>query len=121
MSNTADTGLIARADPRLKSDAGTHAYVRARDLPRLLPLWSREITSMNAADHALLLARLRKALRAERQRGLGGHWTYDLARQTLLLRAYRAETAAYLRLTCASRRRDYDADGLRKRVGTASP
>lgn len=110
----------ARAGPKLKSDAGTRAYVRARDLPRLLPLWPRKIASMKAADHARLLARLRKALRAERQRGLGGHWTYDLARHAQLLRAYRAETAAHLRVTCANRRRDNDANGMNKRAGTAS-
>jgi hypothetical protein len=51
---------------------------------------------LNRADHARLLAKLRRALRAERQRGLGGHWAYDLARHAQLLRAYRAETAAYL-------------------------
>ena len=121
MSNTAEASLSAHANPKLKSDVGTRAYVRARDLPRLLPLWPREIASTNAADHALLLARLRKALRAERQRGQGGHWTYDLARHAQLLRAYRAETAAYLRITCANRRHGYDAGGSRKRVETASP
>jgi hypothetical protein len=48
------------------------------------------------ADHARLLARMRRALRVERQRGIAGHWTYDLARHARLLRAYRAETTAYL-------------------------
>jgi hypothetical protein len=75
-------------------DAG---YVRARDLPRVLPLWPHELTVTTNADHARLLARLRRALRAERQRGLAGHWTYDLARHAQLLRAYRAEVAAHLR------------------------
>jgi hypothetical protein len=40
---------------------------------------------------------LRRALRAERQRGIGGHWSYDLARHAQLLHAYRAEAKAYLR------------------------
>jgi hypothetical protein len=40
-----------------------------------------------------ILARLRKALRAERRRGLAGHWTYDLARHVELLRVYRLELA----------------------------
>jgi hypothetical protein len=74
-------------------DAG---YERARDLPKLVPLWPSEIKALGRADHARLLAKLRRALRAERQRGLGGHWAYDLARHAQLLRAYRAETAAYL-------------------------
>ncbi len=74
------------------ADAG---YVRARDLPKLVPLWPSEIDTTGLADHARLLAKLRRALRAERRRGIGGHWTYDLARHVQLLRAYRAETAAY--------------------------
>jgi hypothetical protein len=48
------------------------------------------------ADHVRLPARMRRALRVERQRGIAGHWTYDLARHARLLRAYRAETTAYL-------------------------
>ncbi len=74
--------------------------MRARDLPKLVPLWPREIETLCRADHARLLAKLRRALRSERQRGLCGHWAYDLARHAQLLRAYRAETAAYLRAAC---------------------
>ncbi len=78
-------------------------YERARDLPKLLPLWAWELKTPNRAEHARLVARLRRALRAERQRGLGGHWTYDLARHAQLLRAYRAEVAACLRASPAVR------------------
>jgi hypothetical protein len=38
-----------------------------------------------------ILAKLRRALRAERRRGIAGHWTYDLARHAELLRVYRLE------------------------------
>lgn len=76
---------------------GRHAYERARDLPRLIPLWPHEIEPADLAAHALLLARMRRALRIERQRGLSGHWTYDLARHSRLLQAYRAEAADYMR------------------------
>jgi hypothetical protein len=82
-----------------RSQVTDGCYVRSRDLPKLVALWPSEIASMSHADHARLLARLRRALRMERQRGLGGHWTYDLARHAQLLRAYRAETAAYM-TTC---------------------
>jgi hypothetical protein len=75
----------------------TRAYDRRRDLPRLLPLWPHEIEVSNLAEHARLLARMRRALRLERQRGRAGHWSYDLARHALLLRAYRAEATDYLR------------------------
>jgi hypothetical protein len=37
---------------------------------------------------------LRRALRAERRRGIAGHWTYDLARHVELLRVYRLELVA---------------------------
>jgi hypothetical protein len=72
------------------------AYDRQRDLPRLLPLWPTELEAMDLTAHARLLNRMRRALRAERQRGIGGHWAYDLARHAALLRAYRAETAIFL-------------------------
>ncbi len=121
MSNSADASRSAHPRPQSHSDEGTHAYDRARDLPKLLPLWPREIASLNLADHARLLARLRKAPRAERQRGLSGHLTYDLAQHAQLLRACRAETAAYLRATAASKQRIYDADGIIRRAGAESP
>ena len=72
------------------------SYQRARDLPKLLPLWPHEIEVTSVSEHARLLARMRRALRVERQRGVAGHWAYDLARHAQLLRAYRAETADYL-------------------------
>lgn len=71
-------------------------YDRERDLPKLLALWPAEVTDRSEAGRLLLLSKLRRALRAERQRGLAGHWTYDLARHRGLLLAYRAETAAAL-------------------------
>jgi hypothetical protein len=76
------------------------AYTRSRDLPRLVPVWPHELATQTPADHLRLLAKLRRALRAERRRGLAGHWAYDLARHAHLLRAYRCETAAYLAATC---------------------
>lgn len=85
---------VASAPDTLPAPLELCAYERKRDLPKLLPLWDWELAAVSAAEHARLLARLRRALRAERQRGLSGHWTYDLARHAQLLRAYRAEVAA---------------------------
>jgi hypothetical protein len=76
-------------------------YQRRRDLPRLLPLWPHEVDPKNVAEHARLLARIRRALRLERMRGVGGHWAYDLARHAALLRAYRAEVGEFLLRTRA--------------------
>jgi hypothetical protein len=86
----------ASPPPSPKADAFA-GYQRTRDLPKLLPLWEWELATPSEAEHARLLARLRRALRSERQRGLSGHWTYDLARHAQLLRAYRAEVATHLK------------------------
>ncbi|HWK32215.1 MAG TPA: hypothetical protein VNR51_00865, partial [Hyphomicrobium sp.] len=81
------------AAPRA-SISSSQTYDRRRDLPRLLPLWPHEIDVADGAAHARLIARMRRALRMERQRGQAGHWAYDLARHAALLRAYRAEVAS---------------------------
>jgi hypothetical protein len=64
---------------------------RRAALGRLLPLWPHELEDQGVSARLRIIARLRKALRAERRRGLAGHWTYDLARHVELLRLYRAE------------------------------
>jgi hypothetical protein len=66
---------------------------RAARLALLVPLWPGEVPDRSRAGRLKLLSRLRRALRAERQRGLAGHWSYDLARHRCLLAAYRAEAA----------------------------
>lgn len=70
-------------------------------LSRLLPLWPHELEDASVPARRHIVARLRNALRAERRRGVAGHWTYDLARHVELLRLYRAELAA-LRLQLVS-------------------
>ena len=66
-------------------------------LSRLLALWPHELDDESAGARLRILGRLRRALRAERRRGLAGHWTYDLARHIELLRLYRAELAILVR------------------------
>lgn len=66
-------------------------YDRERDLPRLIRLWPDEVKSSEPETLGMIVRRLHAALRAERQRGLAGHWTYDLARHSQLYAAYRAE------------------------------
>lgn len=77
------------------ADPAGHApsanYRRERDLPRLIPVGPRELILNSVADHARLVAKLRTALRRERQRGAAGHWTYDVARHARLLEVYRHE------------------------------
>ena len=67
--------------PRRDRSAG--AYVRSRDLPRLLALWPHEIEDQTAEGGTRLLAKLRRAR--------SNHWSYDLNRHLGLLRAYQGE------------------------------
>lgn len=60
-------------------------------LAELLPLWPHELDDMTHAGRERRIGLLRKALRAERRRGLAGHWTYDLGRHSALLHCYRRE------------------------------
>jgi len=73
--------------------AGAATYVRSRDLPRLLALWPRELEDESEAGRALVLAKLRRALRTERRRARAAHWSYDLNKHLGLLSAYKAELA----------------------------
>jgi hypothetical protein len=82
-------------------------YDRRTMLCSVLALWPQEIEDDSLAGRLLIVAKLRRALRAERQRGLAGHWTYDLARHAELLRAYKQELRASAR--------NPDEDGLRSR------
>jgi hypothetical protein len=63
------------------------------NLPRLIPLWPHELEDESHEGGLLVLAKLRRALRAERRRGLSGHWSYDLNRHLALLSAYKGELA----------------------------
>ncbi len=74
---------------------GHDPYDRRRELTRLIALWPQELDDTSLAGQARLLSRLRRALRIERQRGLAGNWTYDLARHARLLRAYRSELSNF--------------------------
>jgi hypothetical protein len=85
-----DTYATKHKQPKVREP-----YVRARDLPKLIGLWPSEIEDQTLAGHERLLKLLRRALRLERQRGLAGHWTYDLARHANLLKAYRYELASF--------------------------
>ncbi len=66
-------------------------YDRARHLPRVLPVGPDEIADISDAARRAIVRRLARALRAERNRGRSGHWTYDLNRHVALYQAYMAE------------------------------
>jgi hypothetical protein len=62
------------------AEAGAAAYTRARDLPKLIALWPHELEDRSPDGCRRILAKLRRALRAERRRALSGHWSCDLNR-----------------------------------------
>ena len=82
---------------------------RSRALGRLLPLWPHELEDESVPARLRIIARLRKVLRAERRRGLAGHWTYDLARHVELLRLYRGELTALRQQLGSAASKDCDA------------
>ena len=86
-------GLLSRALASVEAvtAAGVEAYVRRRNLPRILPVGPDEVADESIAGRRRIIARLTRALRAERNRGCGGHWTYDLNRHIALRQAYLAE------------------------------
>ena len=53
--------------------AGVAAYSRLRDLPKLIASWPHELEDDSQEGIFRVLAKLRRALRAERRRGLAGH------------------------------------------------
>jgi hypothetical protein len=67
---------------------------RRTAIAKALALWPHELEDESGSGRERVLAQLRQALRAERRRGLAGHWAYDLARHVELLRVYREELAA---------------------------
>lgn len=78
--------------------AGARSYDRRRDLPALIrtdPFASPPDTPEGVAK---VVARIERALRAERNRARSGHWTYDLNRHIALHQALAAETRLLAKL-----------------------
>lgn len=74
--------------------AASDTRTRRERLASLVPLWPKELDDTSRQGRMRLVTLLERALRAERRRGLAGHWTYDLARHMQLLEAHRAEVRA---------------------------
>ena len=64
---------------------------RVAGLRRLLPLWPHEIADRSLAGQERICRLLRQALRQQRQRGVAGHWTYDVTRHAALVRTLAPE------------------------------
>ena len=72
--------------------AGARAYDRERDLPGLIRLDPFAGFVHDAEGIFRIVAKLERALRAERCRARSGHWTYDLNRHIALRQAFLAES-----------------------------
>ena len=79
-----------RSMARLIAD-GSRRYERSRHLPRLIPVGPDTLDDDGDGARRVILARLSRAIRAERCRGRAGHWSYDLNRHVGLCQAYVAE------------------------------
>ncbi len=64
---------------------------RSQALGRILPLWPHEIADQSHAGQERICRLLASALRRERQRGVAGHWAYDVGRHAALVRALAPE------------------------------
>jgi hypothetical protein len=73
------------------------------------------LRSGTRAEREAALARMEAHARAERRRGLAGHWTYDLARHTELVRIIERERALLAAEELRAARRRYQAAGRRLR------
>jgi len=71
--------------------AGVKHYDRARHLPGLIGIDPGVLSGGEAMPKEAILAMLKRALRAERQRAKSGHWAYDLNRHIALRQALIAE------------------------------
>lgn len=75
----------------------TSTYDRPRDLPRLLPLTPRQLSTPTCGTYLRFLVGLRRALRAEHQRAIVNHSAYDAGRHQRLYAAYLNERANFSR------------------------
>jgi hypothetical protein len=87
-----ETPSSHKASPRITAGkTARKPYNRLEQLPRLIGLWPHELEDCSETASERIVALLRKALRGERQRGIGGHWTYDVNRHMALSEALREE------------------------------
>jgi hypothetical protein len=86
------TSRAAVAIVRKAVRTGEKSYNRNRDLPALIRTDPFSPIPESIDGTAAIVARLERALRAERNRARSGHWTYDLNRHIALRQAFVAET-----------------------------
>jgi Family of unknown function (DUF6477) len=85
------SGLAATLAPQPFKVA---TYDRARDLPRLLPLWPEQIADKTLTGTAQIVSMLDRACNREAQRGRSNDWTYSPARHRQMMAALKHERSA---------------------------
>lgn len=99
-TGTTREGEIDKNGPRpcvhARSPRSKQPLPISSDISKLVALWPWEREPAGRDGMMRLLARLRRAARDERRRGLAGHWSYDLARHAQLVSAYREALRRYL-------------------------
>ena len=73
------------------AEATIAGWDRARMLPRLIAIAPEEVADDSREGHRVVVGRLVRALRGERERGRAGHWSYSLDRHFGLVLALAAE------------------------------
>jgi len=66
-------------------------YSRKHDLINLLALWPVEMEDTSLIGTEKIIKKIKSALRAERNRGQCGHWSYNLNRHVGLKKALKGE------------------------------
>jgi len=83
---------IKRKQNLIKETAANNKkYLRAVDLPHLIPLWPRELEDTSKEATLMIIKKLQKALRTERKRAAMGHWSYSINKHKALLEALNTE------------------------------
>ncbi len=78
-------------------------YDRARDLPRLMPVWAETLADQSEAGCRTLIARIDACANRMRLAGLAGDWAYSLPQHRQLMLALDHERANLARLVAASK------------------
>lgn len=94
-----------------KKTIKTSAYVRAIDLPSLIPLWPKQIEDYSEEGTKKIIKHLNYAVRQERIRGQKGHWSYDLNKHKALLEALKHETLQLIKTKSKTVKKSYPQGG----------
>lgn len=103
---------ISRRAPSSAAAFRAQPYSRIEVLPALLAMWPQEVEDYSLSGTEAIIARLEKALRAERRRGQSRNWAYDINRHMRILTALRHERAWLEKLKASDASRQGGKEGV---------